>query len=177
MVAERIQFSPLPQTRYQTLTALFAHEAEADGFVARLTSLSIEPRAVTIIGVALGEPPKRMTGPLNAGPLNSSRYTTKGILLGGLVALILGLILYGTNFLRLSFLEALFIHTLALVILGGVIGGAIGAILASVQAQNIVTTLPPQNTEGFLVTVKMPPHLIPQGEALARELGAKKVIA
>ncbi len=177
MVAERIQFSPLPQARYQALTALFAHEAEAEGFVACLTSLNLEPRAVTIIGIALGAPPKRMNGPRNTGPLNSSRYTTKGILLGCLVALLLGLILYGTNFLRLSFLEALFIHTLALIILGGVIGGALGAILASVQAQNIVTTLPPQNTEGFLVTIKMPPHLIPQGEAIARELGAKKVIS
>ena len=177
MVAERINFSPLPQTRYQTLTALFAHEAEAEEFVTRLPSFNIEPRAVTIIGVALGEPLKRMNGPLNTGPLDSARYMTKGILLGSLVALLLGLILYSTNFLRLSFLEALFIHTLALIILGGVIGGAIGAILASVQAQNIVTTLPPQNTEGFLVTIKMPPHLISQGEALARELGAKKVIA
>jgi uncharacterized integral membrane protein len=177
MVAERIQFSPLPHSRYQTLTVLFAQEAEVEDFVARLASFSIESHAVTIIGVALGEPPKRMTGPLSTEPLKTSRYTTKGILLGGLVALVLGLILYGTNFLRLSFLEALFIHTLALVILGGVIGGAIGAILASVQAQNIVTTLPPQNTEGFLVTIKMPPHLIPQGEALARELGAKKVIS
>lgn len=177
MVAERIQFSPLPQTRYQTLTALFAQEAEAEAFVARLASFNIEPRAVTIIGVALGEPPKRMNGLLNTRPLNSSSYTTTGILLGSLVALLLGLILYSTNFLRLSFLEALFIHTLSLIILGGVIGGAIGAILASVQAQNIVTTLPPQNTEGFLVTIKMPPHVVPQGEALARELGAKKVIS
>ncbi len=177
MVAERIQFSPLPQTRYQTLTALFAHEAEAEEFVARLARLNIELRAVTIIGVALGEPPKRMNGPLHTGPLNSSRSTTKGIMFGCLVALLLGLLLYGTNFLRLSFLEALFIHTLALVILGGVIGGAIGAILASVQAQNIVTTLPPENTEGFLVTIKMPPQVIPQGQALARELGAKKVIS
>ena len=177
MVAERLNFSPLPQACYQTLMALFAHEAEAEGFVARLISLNLEPRAVTIIGVALGEPPKRMSVTRNIGSLNASRYTTKGILLGCLVALLLGLILYGTNFLRLSFLEALFIHTLALVILGGVIGGAIGAILASVQAQNIVTTLPPQNTEGFLVTIKMPPHLIPQAEALAHELGAKKVIS
>lgn len=176
MVAERIQFSPLPQSRYQTLTALFAQEAEAEGFVARLASFQIEPRAVTIIGVALGELPKRRNGPLHTG-LNASRYTTKGIVLGCLVALLLGLILYSMNFLRLSFLEAMFIHTLALIILGGVIGGAIGAILASVQAQNIITTLPPQNTEGFLVTIKMPSHLISQGEALARELGAKKVIA
>ncbi len=177
MVAERINFNPLPQSRYQTLTALFAQEAEAEGFVARLASFQIEPRAVTIIGVALGELPKRRNGPLHTGPLNASRYTTKGIVLGCLIALLLGLILYSTNFLRLSFLEAMFIHTLALIILGGVIGGAIGAILASVQAQNIVTTLPPQNTEGFLVTIKMPSHLISQGETLARELGAKKVIA
>ena len=177
MVAERFNFSPLPQARYQTLTALFVHEAEAEGFIAGLTSRKLEPSAVTIIGVALGEPPKRMSAASSQMSLNSSRYTTKGILVGGLIALVLGMILYGTNFLRLSFLEALLIHTLALVILGGVMGGAVGAILASVQAQNVATTLPPQNTEGFLVTIKMPSHYIPQGEALARELGAKKVIS
>ncbi len=175
MIAERIKFDPLPLTREQTLTALFAEEAQVEEFIARLGALGIATQAVTVIGVALGEPPKRLN--LTAKPPNLSRYTKKGGIIGILVALLLGAILYGTNFLHLSLLEALLIHTLALVILGSVIGAAIGAILASVQAQDTVTTLPPQNTEGFLVTSKMSVLLVPQGEALARAAGAKKVIS
>lgn len=177
MIAERIKFDPLLQSRHQTLTVLFDHEEKANAFVARLKVFEIDVRFVTIIGVALGEPPKRISLNPQAKPQNTGQYTVRGIISGCLIALAIGLILYATNFLQLSFLEALLIHTLALMILGGVIGGAIGAILASVQAQKIETTLPPQHPEGFLVTLKLPSHLLPQGETIAREAGAKKVIA
>lgn len=177
MIAERIKFDPLLQSRHQTLTALFDHEEEANAFVARLKVFEIDARFVTIISVALGEPPKRITLNPQIKSQRAGQYTVRGIVFGCLIALLIGLILYAANFLQLSFLEALLIHTLALMILGGVIGGAIGAIIASVQAQKIETTLPPQHTEGFLVTLKLPSHLLPQGETIARELGAKKVIA
>lgn len=177
MIAERIKFDPLPLTREQTLTALFAAEADVEDFVARLGALDIATHAVTVIGVALGEPPRRLNPAANAKPPNLTRYTKKGGVIGILVASVVGATLYSTNFLHLSLLEALLIHTLALVILGGVIGAAVGAILASVQAQDTATTLPPQSTEGFLVTVRMPAHVVPQGEASARAAGAKKVIS
>lgn len=175
MIAERIKFDPIPQMREQTLTAFFAQETEVEDFIARLSALGIAAHATTVIGVALGEPPKRLT--IAPKPPHLTRYTKKGGTIGVLTALLLGTILYSTNFLHLSLLEALLVHTLALVILGGVIGAAIGAILASVQAQDGMKTLPPQNPEGFLVTSKMPVHLVPQGETLARAAGAKKVIS
>lgn len=175
MVAERIQFSLLPQPRMQTLMALFSHELEVETFVTRLKSLGVELETPTIIGVALGEPPKRLPPPHLKAPA-STHFTMVGMGVGSCLALLLSLILYWTNFLHLSLVEAMLIHTVALIILGGVIGGAMGAIYASTQAQKMMTTLPPQNTEGVLITLKIPSHLIPQGEALARELGAKKVI-
>jgi uncharacterized membrane protein YsdA (DUF1294 family) len=176
MVAERINLSDFSPARQQTLLALFAQEEAAETFVARLRELEIEPRDVTLIGVALGEPPKRLTAlPYTKAP-NTSRYTTIGILGGGFIALLIGLTLYVADFLHLSFLEAMLIHTLALILLGGVIGGAVGAILASVEARHTVTTLPPQTTDGFLVVVKTPSYLAVQCETLARELGAKKVM-
>jgi hypothetical protein len=174
MIAERIKFDSIPQMREQTLTAFFAQEMEADDFIARLSALGIAARAITVIGVALGEPPQRLT--VATKPPHLTLYTKKGGIIGILVALLLGVALYSVDFLRLSLLEALLVHTLALVILGGVIGAAVGAILASVQVQDTTTTLPPPSTEGFLVTVKMPVHVVPQGEALARAAGAKKVI-
>ncbi|MBL8208745.1 MAG: hypothetical protein JNM09_31225 [Blastocatellia bacterium] len=177
MIAERIKFDPLLQPRFQTLTVLFANEAEANEFVARIGVFDVAPHAVTMIGVALGFPPKRLPSSAHVKPPHLARYTQKGIVLGTLVALFIGSILYSLNFLQLSWLEAILVYTIALLILGGVIGGAIGAVLASLQTQNDAITLPPQNTEGFLVTIKIPSHLRPQGESLARELGAKKVIS
>ena len=175
MIAERIKFDPIPQMREQTLTAFFAREMEVEDFIARLSTLGIAAHAITVIGVALGEPPKRLT--IAAKPPQLTHYTKKGGIIGILAALLLGVTLYSIDFLHLSLLEALFVHTLALVILGGVIGAAIGAIIASVKVQDGMKTLPPQNPEGFLVTSKMPVHLVPQGEAFARAAGAKKIIS
>lgn len=177
MVAERIQLSNLPQSQHQTLMAVFAQEAEADRMVERLAGLNIEMEQVGVIRVALGTVPPSVTSPASPVPLVSSRYSTIGIILGCLIALLLGLILYATNFLQLSFLEAFLVHTLALVILGGVIGGAAGAIWASVVAQKKAITLLPQSPEGFIVVVKTPLHLLAQCESLARELGAKRFLS
>ncbi|HEX4946256.1 MAG TPA: hypothetical protein VFZ34_06325 [Blastocatellia bacterium] len=176
MVAERIQFGSLPQTRSQTLLALFAHEEKAEEFVARLNSLGFEPGTPTIIGVALGEPPKRLPLPPHLKAPHTTRFTLIGVAFGGFLALLLSLILYRIDFLHLSLLEAMLIHTFALMILGGVIGGAAGAIYASIQAQKMMTTLPPQSTDGALVTLRVAVHLVPQCEAIAREMGAQKVI-
>jgi hypothetical protein len=180
MVAERIQLSNLPQARHQSLMAVFVHEAEAEGLVARMAELGIEPREVSIIRVALGEAPKRHIIPApSASSISaiSTRYSTRGIILGGFLALLLGVGLYAANFLQLSFLEALLVHTLALVILGGVIGGAVGAILASIQAQKASIALPSRDIDSFIVVIKAPPHLIAQAESQARELGARKVFS
>ncbi len=174
MVAERIQLSHLPQASSQTLMAVFAQEAEAEVWVTRLAELEIEMAQVSVIRVALGDVPTRPHFPLPPVSLISSRASTIGILLGCLIALLIGLILYATDFLQLSLVEALLVHTLALVILGGVMGGAVGAIWASAQAQKKAATLLPQSTDGFLVIIKTPPHLTAQCEALARELGARK---
>jgi hypothetical protein len=177
MVAERIKFEPLPQPRYTTLTVLFAHEAEVDRFVSQLADRNLSPQAVTIIGVALGEPPKRLATMANANTAHLKRYTQRGIVGGIVVALVVGVTLYRLNLWQLSFLESLLVYALALLTLGVVLGGATGAVLASLQTHDEVITLPPQNLEGFLVTLKIPSHLLPQGEALAREVGAKKLIA
>ena len=178
MIAERIQYNSLsPTPRYQTLTALFADEAAAEELVNRLAFYNLEPHTATIIGVALGEPIQRLdTSRLNYSA-NATCHTTTGIFIGCVVGLLIGLILYGADFLHLSFLEAMLIHTLALIVLGGVIGGAAGTILASLRSQQYTVPLPPQHAEGFLVTIKIPSPFIPQGEAIARELGARKIIA
>lgn len=177
MVAERLQLSHLPQMSSQTLMAVFAQESEAEALVTRLTELEIKPDQVSVIRVALGDVPTRLHFPLPPVSLLSSRASTLGILLGCLLALLIGLILYATDFLQLSLVEALLVHTLALVILGGVIGGAVGAIWASAQAQKKAAILLPQSTDGFLVIIKTPLHLVAQCEVLARELGARKFLS
>lgn len=177
MVAERIQLSQLPHARQQTLLALFAEESAAESLVARLAECEVDMTQVSVLRIALGHLPVRI--PPTAPPVVtlSSRYATIGICLGCFVAFLLGLLLYATNFLQLSFLEALLVHTLALMILGGVIGGAIGAIWASVQAQKQAALLLPQSTDGFIVVMKVEPHLLARCEALARELGAHKFLS
>jgi hypothetical protein len=175
MVAERIQLSQV--ARQPTLLAVFLEESAAENLVARLAELEVEPAGVSVLRVALGNLPTRIH-PVASPPAGlSSRYATIGILLGCFFALLIGLSLYATNFLQLSLLEALLVHTLALVILGGVLGGAIGAIWASVQAQKQAALLLPQSTDGFIVVMKVAPHLTAQCEALARELGARKFLS
>lgn len=178
MIAERIQYNSLsPVPRYQTLTALFANEMAAEELVTRLTLYNLEPHTATIIGVALEKPVQGLDVSRLGYASNPTRQTTRGIFIGCLIGMLMGLLLYGADFLHLSFLEAMLIHTLALVVLGGVIGGAVGTILTSLRTQKLATPPPSQQTDGFLVTIKLPSHLYPQGEAIARELGAKKIIA
>ena len=91
MVAERIQLSHLPQARQQTLMAVFAEEPAAEELVARLAGLDIEPDQISLIRVALGEVPTRIHLPAQPLALASSRASTIGIIVGGFVALLLGL--------------------------------------------------------------------------------------
>lgn len=177
MVAERIQFSPVSQPRQQTVLVMFAEESAAERWVARLAELNIEAEQMSVLRVALGTVPTRIPPTTPSTALLSSQYVTVGILAGCGIAFLLGLLLYATNFLQLSLLEALLVHTLALMILGGVLGGAAGAIYASAQAQKQAALLLPQSTDGFIVVMKVAPHCTAQCEALAREFGARKVLA
>jgi uncharacterized integral membrane protein len=175
MVAERIQLNNLPQARHHMLMALFEQESAAEGLVTRLTALGLESGNLSFLRVALGEVPTQRSLPVASA--SSAHYSFLGVICGSFIALLLGMVLYAANFLQLSFLEAMLVHTLALVILGGVLGGAVGAILASIQAQRTMTVLPSQSADSFIILIKSPPHLTAQCEAIAHELGARKVLS
>ena len=83
MVAERIQLSQVPQSRQQTLLAVFLEESAAETLVARLAQLEVEPASVSVLRVALGNLPTPIYLAAQPVALLSSRYATLGIFLGG----------------------------------------------------------------------------------------------
>ncbi len=178
MVAKQVQFSEASEPRYRSLIVMYESEEDANQLLTQLAELKISLNHVTVLRVALGSQPKpikiTLRGSSASSKVNRATFTGAGI--GCCITFLIGLSLYEASFLSLSFFEAIFVHLLALVILGAVLGGTIGAIIASYQAQKQIDALPPQLADGFLVVIKTPVHLADQCVSLAHSLGAKKII-
>ncbi len=179
MVAERLMLSLPPQRNKEAVVAILESESAAQQFMERLREMGVSMRDVTFLRVATGEQTyqcKRNSQLSLTSPQNSN-WIIVGALAGFILASILGSFLYAENFLFLSFIESFFIYFVAMALLGIVLGSACGAIWGAYRAQQKEKSkpLPIQNIDGYLVSAKLPPDWVIQCEAIAEELGAKKI--
>ena len=178
MVAERLMLSLPPQRNKEAVVAILESESAAQQFMGRLRELGVPMRDVTFLRVATSDQSYqfRQNSQLSLRSPQSSKLIIVGAMTGFILASLLGSFLYSRDFLFLSLIESIVVYFVALVVLGVVIGSTSGAIIGAYQAQRTeAKLLPLQNIDGYLISAKLPTDRVVQCEAIAEELGAKKI--
>ena len=183
MAAERKNASEAPRREHLTLVALYEFEERANELLERLGALNIDTSEASIVRVELSQSSRSAVQPVvpQATPLSPlMRYSVTGAFIGSGVALVIGVLLYEAGFLSLPVAKGLFAHAFVSVMVGAIIGALVGALVSAVGKGHRpavpASVLQHLASEGFLVVIKMPPHLAEQAEAIARRLGAKEIL-
>ncbi len=186
MVAERENAGGSPRPHHLTMIALYEREEYAEELLDRLSALRVDTSEATLVRVDMTGPPQRSSSTLFSDQTAlppTTRGAVTGAIIGGAIALLIGLLLYEAGVLRLPFLTDLFSHIFISVIAGAIIGAIIGLLVTLLAEQLPASAEPPssavsptQQSDGFLIVVKIPPHLAEQAETIARRLGAKEII-
>ena len=174
------------------LVALYETEERIHELLARLHALGVETEEASIVRVELNDQIRAAGAAPTAPPLSArQRNAISGAIAGSAILLLAGLGLYEAGFLQLSGVQGLPAHALLFVTAGASLGALIGALLkppkpraqaatrlksAAPFSPNNPATMPDLTSDGYLVAVKMPPHLGEQAEAIARGLGAKQIL-
>jgi len=165
------------------LVALYEQEERAEELLGRLSAIGVDTSEATTLRVEIDEQQRAakfmpMPGDSSLSPTVRSAIT--GALIGGALALLIGLALYSTGLFKLPFIEGLFNHAVASVTAGALIGAFLGSIFRSAKqrktARAPITKMSQLKNDGFLVAVKMAPRLAEQAEEIARGLGAKEIL-
>jgi hypothetical protein len=185
MVAEKKDAGESQRPHHLTMIALYEREEYAEELLARLSALKVDTSEATIVRVDMTGPPPRSGSSLFSGQSAlhpTTRGAVTGAIIGGAIALLIGLWLYEAGVLKLPFLTGLFSHIFISVIAGAIIGTIIG-LWAVLLAELLAPAEPPppvvppaRQSDGFLTVVKIPPHLAEQAETIARRSGAKEII-
>jgi hypothetical protein len=165
------------------LVALYEREDRADELLERLKAIGIDTSEATTVRVEVDDDLRlaKFRQNSNRPPLSPlTRSAVTGSLIGGALALFIGIILYVWGLFTSQIKEGLFNHSILFVISGASIGAIIGIIFASANKRKLDRReLPPirqLRSEGYLVAVKMPPPLAERAEEIARGLGAKEIL-
>ena len=163
------------------IVALYEQEARAYELLDRLSAIGVDTSEATTLRVELNDEMRAAKfTPVGAPFSITVRSLVTGALIGGASALFLGIALFATGLLLLPFAEGLFNHALLSVLCGATIGAIAGALLGRAK-QRQSARIPMEQIEqvksdGYLVTVRMPPPLAEQAEEIARGLGAKQIL-
>ena len=183
MAAERKNASETPRREHLTLVALYEFEERANELLERLGALNIDTSEASIVRVELSQSGRPVGQPVvpQATPLSPlMRSAVTGVFIGGGAALLIGALLYAAGLLSLPFAQGLFAHAFVSVVVGALIGAMVGALVSAGRKIKRPAVPAPVlqhlASEGFLVVIKMQPHLAEQAEAIARRLGAKEIL-
>jgi hypothetical protein len=189
MAAERDKNLDPQRVQYLSLVVLFEHEADANELLSRLESLSVNTSEAAIVRVDNSVPAySRNNEAARKGLSPEIRNALTGAIIGSAISLMIGFVLYEAGIFRLPFGDGLSPHALVSALAGAIAGGVIGALFKPLLKNNSrPATDAPINPaaelaashlsrDGFLVVVKVPPHLGEQAETIARRLGAKEII-
>ena len=177
--------SSRPQTdnrEYIWLVALYEFEARAEELLDRLRAIGVDTGEATTVRVEIDDQLRQARYvSVNDSALSPlARSAVTGALLGGAVALLIGLVVYALGWFSLPVFAGLFNHALFCVIIGAVVGALVGSSLSSAKQrkspQSKLPQMPQPTSEGYLVAVKMPPPLAERAEEIARGLGAKQIL-
>lgn len=154
----------------------FSRQAAAEQFMTRLVELGISASAMTMLEIAVREPEFRAfveEGDDLSGVSNAP--VTVGAIVGCVLAAVAGYWLNRSTFLSLSILETLVVYFLALMMLGTVLGAAVGAIWASYSKSRYPRVVTRLMADCYLVTTRIGPEKLKEVEFLARSMGAKRI--
>ena len=163
------------------IVALYEDEAVVNELLDRLNAIGIDTSEATTVRVEINDQIRAATfTPMETSFSITTRSAVTGALIGGSAAVFLGLILYATNLMALPFVEGLTSHAIVCLVAGGGLGGLLGALFGFARQRKSMR-LPLQQmqqvkSDGYLVTVRMPPALAEQAEEIARGLGAKQIL-
>lgn len=167
------------------LVALYETEERIHELLERLHALGVETEDASIVRVELNDQVRAADLPLPQKQLSPrARNAVTGAIAGSAILLLAGLGLYEAGLLNLPALAGLPAHAVLFVSLGALLGSLVGALFGGVLTAAKAKPLPKVATDkmqeiasdGYLVAVKMPPHLGEQAEAIARRLGAKQIL-
>src|SRR5262245_26507852 len=144
------------------LVALYEIEERAEELLDRLNAIGVDTSEATTLRVEIDD---RQQGakfiPLSGGstlPL-AARDAISGALAGAALSLFGGLTLYSSGLLNISYIAGLFNHAIVCVVIGGLIGASVGAILGSAKKHKMDRVpgakMRRLKSDGFLVAVKM----------------------
>jgi hypothetical protein len=163
------------------IVALYEQESRANELLDRLSAIGVDTTEATTLRVEINDQMRaaKIT-PLETPFSITSRSVVAGALIGGATAFFLGVVLYSLGLLKLPYLAGVFHHALASVIAGALLGGILGAFLGASRQRRVSRIPIPQGhmlkSDGYLVTVRMPPPLAERAEEIARGLGAKQIL-
>ncbi len=178
MVAERLRLSLPPQHSKQAVVAVLETEFAAQQLMERLRAIGVPMRDVTFLRIATSDQSYqyKQHRQLSLSSPQNSKFTIVGAVIGFMVASFVGGFLFSTNFLFLSLIESLVVYFVALAVLGIVTGSSLGAMIGVYQSQKTESVpIPMQSIDGYLVSAKLLINQVAQCEAIAGELGAKKI--
>lgn len=167
---------------YIWLVALYEFEARAEELLERLRAIGVDTSEATTVKVEIDEHQRaaRFVAVNESAFSPVVRSAVTGALLGGSLALVIGLVVYALGLFSLPVIAGLFNHALVSVAIGGIIGAVVGSSLSSARQrkspQSKLPQMPQPTSEGYLVAVKMPPPLAERAEEIARGLGAKEIL-
>jgi uncharacterized protein YacL len=180
MVAERLMLSLPPERSKEAVVAVLESESAAQQFMERLRALGVPMRDVTFLRVATSDQTYqfRQNTQLSLTSPQSSKWIIGGAITGFILTTFVGSYLFSINILFLSFIESIVVCFVAMAILGIVLGSMTGAILGAYLAQRSeAKPLPIQNIDGYLISAKLSNAQLIECQAIAEELGAKKIFS
>lgn len=165
------------------LVALYELESVAEELLDRLKAIGIDTSEATTVRVEIDDEMRATPNPGTAPEMSPiSRASVTGALIGGAIAMVLGIVAYGLGLPAFHQIQGLFGHVFIYVISGAIIGAATGSIVAAIillrpkKKVPAIYEIAEIRSEGFLVAVKMPPPYAEQAEEIARGLGAKQIL-
>ncbi len=163
------------------IVALYEQETRANELLDRLNAIGVDTSEATTLRVEINDQIRAAKFTSIETPFSyTARSLVTGAVIGGAIAVFLGIIFYLGGFLVLSFAPGMFNHAIVSLICGAVLGALAGALLGGARQRKMgmmpMDHIQHVKSDGYLVTVRMPPQLGEQAEEIARGLGAKQIL-
>lgn len=166
------------------LVALYETEERIHELLERLRALGVETEDASIVHVELNDQVRAANLAIPQKQLSlRTRNAVTGAVAGSAILLVASIGLYEAGLLNITAFNGLPGHAVLFVCLGALFGSLVGALFTTftkIKAKPLPKAATDKMQElasdGYLVAVKMPPHLGEQAETIARRLGAKQIL-
>jgi hypothetical protein len=182
MAAEKKPLENPTREEQLTLVALFQEEVQVTELLERLSALGVDTTQATTLRVDPGtDSSSSLLEEEESSELSpATRNAVTGSILGAVAAMLIGVGLFeaGNQGVRLA--QDVFSHSIIYAVVGAFLGSLVGALVAisrrSRRHDRLKSEITSGVSEGYLVAVKTSPQVAEQAEAIARQLGARRIL-